>query len=323
MPSGPPSRRALVRAGLWVTVAGALTGCSGDRLRTPWSPDPGEEERSGPQPPDLALIRSARERLRTYSGALEQVRPTDHQESLVRSLGDLWSVQAERLDALLVALGSPATQTSDPTSGTAGPDAASSTTGAALDALEVGRLLRGDREAVVADLAGSTATNRAVLMSLAAQHLLSADRLGAGSTWPALSGPTGTAAVPVLSATRPAVFALEVVAARSGGEERESYESVLAPLRGVTRSLTTLAGDAAPVPPLGYDLPEPLASREDRRALARSVVLDIAPAVLRVVDRAGAAPEQVDSYLRLTVEATSWSLELGADEAPFPGMTLP
>ena len=68
---------------------------------------------------------------------------------------------------------------------------------------------------------------------------------------------------------------------------------------------------------------EPLASRSDREGLARAVVADIAPAVLRVADRAGSDPAQVGSTLRLTVEATAWSRRLGADTTAFPGMTLP
>ena len=53
------------------------------------------------------------------------------------------------------------------------------------------------------------------------------------------------------------------------------------------------------------------------------MVADIAPAVLRVADRAGSDPAQVGSTLRLTVEATAWSRRLGAGTTAFPGMTLP
>ncbi|ANS77411.1 Membrane glycoprotein [Serinicoccus hydrothermalis] len=322
MPPAPVSRRTAVRVGAWAAVAGVLSGCSGDRLRTPWAPEPPEEQ-TGPDAPDLALVRAARDRVLTYRATLAQVQPAESSRDLLDELDEIWGLQAERLDALLSALGAGPADDAAAASGAAPADDAAVTSSGPLEALDLGRALRADREVMVADIAGSTSTNRAMLLSLSAQHLLSADRLGAGIDWPALVGPTGAAAVPVLASTRPAVFALEVVAARSGGEEREVYEDVLAPLRGVTRTLTTLAGDAAPVPPLGYDLPEPLADRSDRRELARSVVQDIAPAVLRVADRAGSAPDQVESVLRLTVEATAWSLRLGTQQGAFPGMDLP
>ena len=321
MPPVPVPRRTALRAAAWAGAAAMLSGCSGDRLRTPWAPEPPAQD-TGPDAPDLPLIRAARHRVAGYRSALAQVGPTSEQRALVRRLDELWTLQAERLELLLTALEGPS-GSDDPAVGTSPPDDAAATSSAPSDLLTLGRTVRADREVMVEEIGASTATNRPMLLSLAAQQLFSADRAGAPVDWPALSGPTGAAAVPILATARPAVYALEVVAARSGGEEREAYEAVLAPLRGMTRTLTTLAGDAAPVPPLGYDLPEPLASRSDREGLARAVVADIAPAVLRVADRAGSDPAQVGSTLRLTVEATAWSRRLGADTTAFPGMTLP
>lgn len=349
MPSIRPSRRAVLRAALVGTTSVALLGgCSGERVRTPWSPEPTvDEAEAARRMPDGDLLLRARERLAGHRASLSTVQagPAEVRATVV-SLAGLWQTQQERIEQLLTLGGIPLPEldvqvrpagddaavtsagpgggSDDETATTApdGPDGAAQTaTGPAPRV--VGEQVRADLSAVLEDLAGSSTTHRAMLVSLAAQHAASARLLGAPVDWPPLVGPEGTAAVPVLARTRPAVFGLEVVAARSRGEERASYESVLGAARSTTRSLTTLAGDAAPLPPLGYDLPEPVDSEQTRLALARALVRDIAPAVLSVVGRAGSDPEQLGSVVRLVAEAEHWRQELGDDPAPFPGMTLP
>lgn len=314
-----PSRRAVLRgAGLGVVAALSVGGCSGDRLRTPWSPEPGEDERAS-SPPDADQLLAAHARLVRYRSMLGAM-ATDSSSERDRAdlFGELWASQQERVDGLLtladVALPS---ATADDASVTTG-----ASTAAPVQALDLGRVIREDLGTAVEQVTSASATHRAMLLSLTAQHAVSAARLGAEVSWPELVGPAGAAAVPVLAVTRPAAFGLEVVAARSSGDERERYEDVLGPVRSVNRSLTTLAGDAAPVPPLGYDLPEPLEDRQQRSGLARALVADIAPAVLSVADRAG-SPEQTESLVRLVAEGTAWGRRLGIDDTPFPGMVLP
>lgn len=345
-PAGP-NRRTLLRGGLLGLAAVALAGCSGDRPRTPWSPDPDTaDELPENLPPDGELLLLARERLHRYRARLEQVAPRDRPErSVVRHLGSVWQVQQESVEQLLTLAGvelpalAPETGGGDEASGTAtataAPDDAGATSGAAPDDAAdtsapagpplsvLGEQVRADLPTALAELARSTATHRAMLTSLLAQHAESSRLLGAPIDWPPLAGPVGAAAVPVLQVTRPAVFGLEVVAARSRGEERARFESVLGWLRRITRSLTTLAGGTAPVPPLGYDLPEPLDDAEARMDLARALVHDVAPAALSVVDRAGSDVAQLESLVRIVAESSAWARELGVTGAPFPGMSLP
>ncbi|KUG51547.1 hypothetical protein AVL62_09475 [Serinicoccus chungangensis] len=322
MPRAATSRRTLLRAGAGVATGALLTGCSGERLRTPWSPDPSTDPQEARATPDLPLLEDARYRVAGYRDLLAATRPSGDARQLARTLDDVWATQVERLDLVLQALRGGGVQDAGAATSGAGDDAAA-TSVVPTELTEVGRRVREDLAAMLEGVATSTSVHRPMLLSLAAQHLASAERLGAATDWPPLVGPTGTAAVPVLARTRPAVFALEVVTARSGGEERERYEDVLAPLRSVTRTLVTLAGDAAPVPPLGYDLPEPLADAEQRLTLARAVVQDVAPAVLSVADRAGSDVAQVESLLRLVLEADLWADRLGVPEQPFPGMIQP
>lgn len=371
MPAAQPTRRTVLRGALGLAGVAALAGCTGERLRTPWSPDAPTTGAEPPVdlPPDAELMLAARERLHRYRAVLAHVRAdTSGGRRAVDDLRELWPVQQERLEQLLTLAGvdlpdlpevpvdlpapeaddaagtgdasstgdaagstgadpgedGTATTAGDDESTTAGDDAAA--TSAAPPGLErevLGAALREDLPSAVAGLAGATATNRAMLTSLVAQHAEAARLMRAPVEWPPLAGPTGASAVPILQVTRPAAFGLEVVAARARGEERALYETVLRNVRSITRGLTTLAGDAAPVPPLGYDLPEPLDDEEDRLALARSLVHDVAPAALGVVDRAGTDVAQLESVVRIVVEAASWGRILRAPVEPFPGMTLP
>lgn len=379
MPSADPSRRTLLRAGLvGIASVGLLAGCSGDQTRTPWSPEPPDEEaEAARRMPDGDLLLRARERLAGHRAALSRVQ-TDSAEvrATVLSLAGLWQTQQERLEQLLdlggldlpeldVQILDPpvveqrndddadsadgASTTEEPgegggsgeggesgdegesggdtaeqeaTTATGGSDGAAQTADGP-DPTTVGERLRTDLPEVLDDLGRSSTLNRAMLVSLAAQHAESARLLGAPVDWPPLEGPVGAAAVPVLARTRPAIFGLEVVAARSGGDERATYEAVLGEVRSTTRALTTMAGDAAPLPALGYDLPEPLDDADERRSLARALVHDIEPAVLSVVDRAGSDVPQLRSLVRLVAEAQQWAHRLDVDPQPFPGMTLP
>lgn len=353
-PAGP-SRRSLLRGGLLGLAALTVSACSDGAPRTPWSPDPDVEDPLPENlPPDGELLLLARERLHGYQGLLAQVGPRSAaQRSVLRHLTSVWTEQQERLEQLLTlagvelpaladtpdqGAGDAATANADAdadaaqgaadgasatTAGGGTDDAASTSVAPGLDRTVLGEAVRADLPTALAELARSTATNRAMLTSLLAQHAESARLLLSAVEWSPLVGPVGTAAVPVLQATRPAVFGLEVVAARSRGEERDLFESVLDPLRRITRALTTLAGDAAPVPPLGYDLPEPLDDAETRMQLARDLVHDVSPAVLSVVDRAGADEAQLESLVRIIAEASAWGRELGVTGTAFPGMTLP
>lgn len=343
MPSTAPSRRALLRAGLiGVATVGLMAGCSEEGARTPWSPEPPvDEEEAARRVPDGDLLLRARARLAGHRAELFRARTGSAEtRATVLSLAGLWQVQQERIEQLLELAGIDLPRLDaeilDPPAVEQAGDDADTTADAAtttaepgetepgdVDPRTVGGRLRSDLPEVLEDLGRSSTLNRAMLVSLAAQHAESARLLGAPVDWAPLQGPVGAAAVPVLARTRPAIFGLEVVAARSRGEERATYELILGQTRAVTRALTTLAGDAAPLPPLGYDLPEPLDDAGQRSALARALVHDIEPAVLSVVSRAGADVEQVRSLVRLLAETQHWAHELEVDPPPFPGMTLP
>lgn len=333
------SRRALLRVLAGVGAATLLTGCDEDLARTPDSPtDAVHPDDPATWPPDTQLFIAARQRVHGYRLALEVVTGRDRtRERLAR----LWLAQQERLELLITLAGVPlpdllddpaltaaAADSSSSTSTAAGGDTGGPTSAPAPKATgpraeELGRVLRSDHTQACRELSTASATNVPTLASLVAQHVASAAWLGAPVEWGGLEGPAGAAAVPVLAVTRPAVFGLEVVAARSREKERADYESVLEPLRSVTRQLATLAGAAAPVAPLGYDLPEPLETEDQRRELARRLVLDIAPAALDAAQRLPGRAAELTGVVRVVSDTVVWDCALGTPATPFPGMTLP
>lgn len=341
------SRRALLGALVGVGGATLLAGCDAQDPRTPVSPTEGvRADDPTTWPPDTQLFIAARQRVHGYRLALDVA--TGRERTRER-LAELWQVQQERLELLITLGGVPLPDLLDdpavagPHDGTAatadGSDDGSGTTATGTDsggststagdgadppdAEDLGRVLRRDHTEACRELSTATATNVPTLASLAAQHVAAAAWLGAPVEWGEMDGPSGAAAVPVLAVTRPAVFGLEVVAARSRDEERADYESVLGPLRSVTRQLATLAGPAAPVAPLGYDLPEPLETAEQRRSLARELVSDVAPATLDAAQRLPGRAAELTGVVRVVSDTVVWDRALGTRALPFPGMTLP
>ncbi|MGD8148318.1 hypothetical protein [Ornithinimicrobium sp. Y1694] len=326
----PTTRRALLRALAAGGAVAVLAGCDETERRPPAPTSTVVPDDPETWPADSDLLLAARQRVHEALIELPHVQGGRNRVARIQSL---WTVQLERLEQVLSLSGVPlpalsgTSASSDDAAATTSPsdDATATTAPPAreIDQIDLGRLLRAALPETIADLADATPTNLPMLTSLAAQHADAATQFGASPAWEPLVGPEGAAAVPLLAVTRPAIFGLEVVAARSREDERAEYELVLDQIRSITRQLTTLAGDTAPVPPLGYDLPEPLETEGQRRSLARALVADIAPAALGATKRVRGNTDQLAGVVRVMAESVLWARTLGSEEAPFPGMTLP
>lgn len=171
-------------------------------------------------------------------------------------------------------------------------------------------------------VAGAGAEDLPMLLAIAAQRGATARLFGQDPQWAELTGPTGEAAAPLLDVYRPAVYGFEVLAARAGGEERESFESVLTALRAVTRQLTQLAGDSASPAPLGYGIPEGTGSKEGRATLAGDLLAALQPSIMAATPEFTGDQDAVAGSVRLLAEA----VELAQPWRPlagFPGMQVP
>lgn len=176
---------------------------------------------------------------------------------------------------------------------------------------------------IVDTLATVSPTNLPTLLALHGQRAAAAEILGGPVKWPVVEGPLGPGAITVLAGLRQAVYGFEVLASRSTEKERQTYTEALRPLREASRTVTELAGPAAPVAPLGYGLPSGVENRDARRQLAKDLLAALPQAVI-----AGSAARAGDQdAIAGTVRLMSLSVRLGTifrvPAAPFPGLRVP
>lgn len=175
----------------------------------------------------------------------------------------------------------------------------------------------------LAEVSTASSANLALLTAIAGQRGGLAMRLRSGPDWPELAGPTGEAAAAVLEAFRPAIYGFEVLAARSSGDYRTKYERPLGPLRRLTRSLTELAGDAAPPAPLGYGLPDDLDTPQGRTALAEGLLGVMWPTIIGSAGEHTGDPDATAGTVRLIAEVAAFAWPWDVELPGFPGMDAP
>lgn len=177
----------------------------------------------------------------------------------------------------------------------------------------------------LAELAEVSAVNLATATSVTGQRGGVAKLLGSepqGQRGP-IEGPRDAVAADLVDVFRPAVYAFEVLAARTALENRSTYEDPLQILRRHTRRLIELAGTAASPPPLGYAITHDLDDSQGRAALARSVLTPLLPAIMAEAGTHHRAPESVSGTVHLLVDVIGLSRRWVSELEPFPGMSLP
>lgn len=327
------SRRSLVAA-LACGAAGVLTACDGD---------PGADVEVGPtdgaglpirsRAADVPLLLAVLQRTRDLVVLGQDLGPGPG-SPLLREAQLAHTEQADVLERLLRAAdvdlgtGSPAAEEAASTTSSSPADAGATGTAPAPSREQHIAVLRAelsddvdpDRLRRLTEVSGA---NLPMLVSVHGERAAVALLLGARLSWPPLTGPSGAATIDILAGLRPAVYTLEVAAARSAATERERYETALASLRRLTRQVTELAGPAAPVAPLGYGLPGPLTARVQRTDLVVRALRPLPAAVVAGTagltgDRAG-----ISGSVRLLAEVLRVGHPFGLPVTGFPGMTVP
>lgn len=213
----------------------------------------------------------------------------------------------------------PAAPGGDASSATATSGPTKSDVSAVIDLLV--RYSRG--ETARAELGSLSAINLPTLLALHGQRTASAALLGERLSWPAAKGPKGAGAITLLAGLRQAIYGLEVVAAQATGPERESYRDAISALRGPTRTMTDLAGPAAPAPPLGYGLPSDLSTPGRRQKLAQSLMTALPQAIIAGSGARAFDPAAIDGTIQLMSIAVQVGSRLGVPQDAFPGLTVP
>jgi hypothetical protein len=204
------------------------------------------------------------------------------------------------------------TATPGPVAGTAAPPTTASLAVAEAEALSPESF---------AELAALSATAVPVAAAALAQRAAAATLLGKTVRWaeqPEVE--TGLAAA-VLESLRSAVYGFEVVAAQSRDAQRALATTTLATLRARAALVSTLAGEAAAPPALGYPLPFAVTTPAAARRLAVSVLGGLRASHAAAVDgsagRAGSLASCVEWLAEAEVLAYRWRMA----PQPFPGLS--
>lgn len=337
----PPSRRTVLAAGVWGAAA-ALAGCRGDggtdTVVGPTdgsgvTPTDGAGEPIRPSAPDLALLLATLQdtrRLITQGAPLVEGPRGGTVRSVSALLGEQQTVLEELLTAAEVDPGPSAAE---------GPDTARSTTATPPDDAATTTTARTSPEALLADwasalavagstealgpLAGAAPENLPLLVSLAGQRTSAARAIGADVEWTRDATRPGAGLATLLDALRPAVYALEVVTARSADREQDRAATLLQQLDVLTAEVTALVGADAGPPPLGYGLPSAVDTAALRAQLVTEVLAPLPAATLDgVADLTGDEPGIAWSVRTLS-DVVGWGAAFDRPLTAFPGMTTP
>lgn len=278
-PATAPSRR-LVAVGALGGIAALLTGCGirleDDAPRVPLVPT------RRPIPGEAALV--------GLLGALQLAAVDPALAGATPSPATLHRRQADVLRDALLQRGVPSAALAAPTPAPTGTPAPASPTPAttaspsprATPSVPVGRTVAAVEGSVLAAADGCSEAEAAlrppVVALLAQAHaaieLTTGRRAAPGATATAWSSPDLLA--PLIDAARRATYLLEVAAARTGGRAQRLAREEIALLEALTAEVVGAAGEAAPVPELGYALPGPVTTAAEAAALtigARATLL--------------------------------------------------
>lgn len=319
MPS-QPTRRSAVRAGMLGAVVCGLSSC-GIRLESDAPRIPLVPTRT-PRPGEAGLrsLLANGERIlascRAWTGA--DAAPATTLAGLVRT-------QDATLTALLDAAGAPTT--GPPTSVTS----AATTTGGS--ASETGRAAAG-AVAALDRLAPIEADLRPTVTSILASRSAWAATLGqpdplagaGGRPTPPTATPTPTpsqpgAATPWLEATWAALYAFQVVTARSAGTQRMHGRRTLELLARTETAQLAALGTTAPPEPIGFDLPFAVTDAATARALA----VHAGEGLRSAYGAQLGVPVGADPLLaaaRWLCVAERIVIEWGGKAEPFPGLVV-
>lgn len=351
------SRRSALAA-IGVGFGTLLAACDGsstpsDSTASPGPGRPDEPDSTPPQPPDSDVLLAALVRARHLAAISRAITGAEGEyQTLHRQVQASFDEQVRVLEDLLAAGNIPVpvpvpapTPSSDATPTTAAPaDTAASTappgdqsssTGDSSQVtdspaqrafIQLGGLGQTCLEDVSPEALGElttvSAANLPVLIAIAGQRGATAAMFGSAPNWDELVGPTGAPAAVLLGAYRPAVYGFEVLAARSRGDERTTYEQVLVPFRQVSRQLTQLAGEAAPPAPLGYGLPDALDDAASRDGLAGSLTAALPPTIMSPTAGFTGDLASIAGSVQLLAEAVRWGQPWNPMTG-FPGMQVP
>ncbi|MGB7449418.1 MAG: hypothetical protein WA892_09855 [Ornithinimicrobium sp.] len=232
------------------------------------------------------------------------------------------SIQQAVLGRLIRAQQGDGSSLSGAPNGGSGADDAASTSGASASPGRLAAALSPLQD-LPETLGGVSGSNLPTLLSLYGARFALAEALGRSPEWGLPSGPTGAASITLLAGLRQAVYGFEVLAARASGEERERYRSVLSTLRPLTRTMTDLAGPAAPAAPLGYGWEARLNTVADRRRAAQRLGRALPAAAMAGSSARAGDVDAIVGTVQVMATVVQVSGSVGVPLTGFPGLSVP
>jgi Domain of unknown function (DUF4439) len=170
-------------------------------------------------------------------------------------------------------------------------------------------------------LADLSKAHVALIGSLLAQRFAVVFLLGGTVPAAAPSDLDGSGGTALLEAVRAAVYGFEIVATHIGKSGRALAMSTLVLLRTRATELQVLVGSSAPPPPLGYQLPFPVADTGSARRLALHLLEALLSRQAAALEPAAGDAKALATLVRWMGETESMASRWDAPLAAFPGLT--
>ncbi len=319
-------------------VVAGLAACSEDPGEARPGPSGGDDlsPPAAVQAPDVRFLEATLRRTLVVLEAAARV-SDDDPALAVEAIRTALETQARVLTEMVLAGGgdgsdsvetAEVTETTEAADSTASPDVDSATsTGPSpgLDPAQLAELLVESSldDSISEELSTVTGINLPTLMALHGQRIAAARMLGGRVRLPALRGPSGAGAITMLAGLRQVIYGLEVLAARSADDERETYRDALASLRGPSRMITQLAGPSAPAPPLGYGLPSALSTTRERNDAAQELFVALSQSMIAGSSARAFDDDAINGTIALMALSVEVGTTFGVPMDAFPGLSIP
>lgn len=288
--------------GLGALGALALTGCD-IRLEKGAPPVPGLQTQ-GPPADTAALQQTVAQRtalLHALAGPAT---------GWPAKLTPVYQAQVTRVQAVMASAGMPAASATATSPG-------STTTASDTPP---GRVIAGQLDATTfARIAGVGTGYTPMLAAISAVDAAAAVTLGAAVTWPAGVLPAGIAAQ-LVDPVREAVYALEVVAARTPLPQRSLVTASLAQLYPARTRLESAAASSAPPAASSLRLVADPATAAGRTAIAKDVLDGVVAACAGQASATHGSPDAVAHLVQLWGADLALAWRWGVTPVPFPGL---
>lgn len=294
-------RRAVLAAALTGSVVG-LTGC-GIRMESDAPHIPGVKKQGAPA--DEAVLRKV---LRTvaWGAALAATESS----TWAKHLAKVHRAQRDRLTKVMATQGM--TPSPAPTGGGSG--TVSETSLAPLDQFEHGAA--GEMKLLVA----LSARNLPMAAAIAVTHAAAAQVLGAPDEPSGGEAPKAVVVEAILPSLRAAVYALEVIVAKTPLPDRKKAEATLTTLRVTRATWEASLGKDVPPSPDGFTVPVNPTTDASRQKLAQRVLSDLVAACAGQVTATRGDRSAFIGLTTLWSDATAQLWKWGATPTPFPGL---